>query len=240
MPYDISTCQFAQQTTDLDDETFTDDSDSPSTNIRLQGLEFNNDGTKVFLMWFKNGAGGAKLLEYTLSTPYDITSLQLVTTAGIELGDSTTANVENPAGMRFSANGKRIFIISHLNGGQGISQISLTNAFDTSSFVIDGKFNLQTSSPQNLQPRGVGFNSSGLKLYIGNDFGHNSFDQIMEYDLVCPFTIFAATCPPITEISDRTGMAEAQVELANRTIDLSTKSVLNRLKWIRRNKDKQN
>ena len=241
VPYDISTCQFAQQTTDLDDETFTDDSDSPSTNIRLQGLEFNNDGTKVFLMWYKkSGANGAKLLEYTLSTPYDITSLQLVTTAGIELGDSTTANVENPAGMRFSANGKRIFIISHLNGGQGISQISLTNAFDTSSFVIDGKFNLQTSSPQNLQPRGVGFNSSGLKLYIGNDFGHNSFDQIMEYDLVCPFTIFAATCPPITEISDRTGMAEAQVELANRTIDLSTKSVLNRLKWIRRNKDKQN
>ncbi len=241
VPYDISTCQFAQQTTDLDDETFTDDSDSPSTNIRLQGLEFNNDGTKVFLMWFKNGAGGAKLLEYTLSTPYDITSLQLVTTAGIELGTSTTANVSNPAGMRFSANGKRIFIISHTdNGGQGISQISLTNAFDTSSFVIDGKFNLQTSSPINDQPRGVGFNSSGLKLYIGNDFGHNSFDQIMEYDLVCPFTIFAATCPSITENSDRTGMAEAQVDLANRTIDLSTKSVLNRLKWIRRNKDKQN
>ena len=25
------------------------------TDIRLQGLEFNNDGTKLFLMWFKNG-----------------------------------------------------------------------------------------------------------------------------------------------------------------------------------------
>ena len=170
VPYDISTCQFAQQTTDLDDETFTDDSDSPSEDIRLQGLEFNNDGTKVFLMWFKNGAGGAKLLEYTLSTPYDITSLQLVTTAGIELGTSTTADVSNPAGMRFSANGKRIFIISHTdNGGQGISQISLTNAFDTSSFVIDGKFNLQNasaSSPANDQPRGVGFNSSGLNYTL--------------------------------------------------------------------------
>ena len=86
----------------------------------------------------------------------------------------------------------------------------------------------------------VAFNSSGLKLYIGNDQNDGGVDQIMEYDLACPFTIFAATCPPITEISDRTGIAEAQVELANRTIDLSTKSVLNRLKWIRRNKDKQN
>ena len=246
-PYDVSTCQFAQQTTDLDSGDNINNSaagnftnDPGHRHIRLQGFEFNNTGTKLFLSWFENGST-VKLLEYTLSTPYDITSLQLVTTAGIDVGSSTVANVVNSAGIRFSANGKRIFIISHQQGNiQGISQISLTNAFDTSSFVMDGKFNLSTASPQNLQPRGVAFNSSGLKLYIGNDHNHNSVDQIMEYDLACPFTIFAATCPPITEISDRTGMAEAQVELANRTIDLSTKSVLNRLKWIRRNKDKQN
>ena len=35
-------------------------------------------------------------------------------------------------------------------------------------------------------------------------------------------------------------MAEAQIELAKRTINFSTNSALNRLKWIRRNKDKQN
>ena len=35
-------------------------------------------------------------------------------------------------------------------------------------------------------------------------------------------------------------MAEAQAELAKRTINLSTNSALNRLKWIRRNQDKQN
>ena len=34
-------------------------------------------------------------------------------------------------------------------------------------------------------------------------------------------------------------MADAQMELARRTIDHSTNSALNRLKWIRRNKDKQ-
>ena len=246
-PYDVSTCQFAQQTTNLDSEDNINNSEAGDfTNaaghrhIRLQGFEFNNTGTKLFLSWFEYGST-QKLLEYTLSTPYDITSLQLVTTAGIDVGSSTVANVTNSAGIRFSANGKRIFIISHQAGNiQGISQISLTNAFDTSSFVMDGKFNLSTASPQNLQPRGVAFNSSGLKLYIGNDHNHNSVDQVMEYDLVCPFTIFAATCPAITENSDRTGIAEAQVELANRTIDLSTKSVFNRLKWIRRNKDKQN
>ena len=248
-PYDISTCQFAQEV-DLDTTANLNgsaagnfarvgDGYSGHEHVRLQGFEFNNTGTKLFLSWFDNDGSG-KLLEYTVSTPYDVSSIQLVLTAGIDVGTGTTADVQNSAGIRFSANGKRIFIVSHSASGEGISQISLTNAFDTSSFVIDGKFDLDAATPSNKQPRGVAFNSSGLKLYIGNDFGHNDFDQIMEYDLVCPFTIFAATCPSITENSDRTGMAEAQVELANRTIDLSTKSVLNRLKWIRRNKDKQN
>jgi len=255
-PYDISTCQFAQQTTNLDVQANLNDSaagdfseaaeadyDTAGLNgskkIRLQGFEFNNKGTKLFLSWFGLTGNSAKLLEYTLSTPYDITSLQLVPTAGINMGEGTNANVVNVAGIRFSANGKRIFIISH-SGNPGISQISLTNAYDTSSFVLDGKFDLSTASPSNAQARGVAFNSNGLKLYIGNDENHNSMDQIMEYDLVCPFTIFAGTCPSITENSDRTGIAEAQIELARRTIERSTNSTLNRLKWIRRNKDKQN
>ncbi|MDA8829334.1 secretion protein, partial [Candidatus Pelagibacter bacterium] len=248
-PYDISTCQFAQET-DLDtianlsgsaagDFSGVDESYIGHRHIRLQGFEFNNTGTKLFLSWFQFG-GSDKLLEYTLSTPYDITSIQLVTTAGIEMGTGTTADVLNSTGIRFSANGKRIFIISHDNNYQGISQISLTNAFDTSSFVMDGKFNLKTASPTNVQPRGVAFSSSGLKLYIGNDYGQEGFDQIMEYDLVCPFTIFSGNCPPITENNERTGLAIAQIEVATRTIEHSTDTALNRLKWIRRNKDNQN
>ena len=59
-----------------------------------------------------NDAVGARLFEFTLSTPYDVSTLSIVTTAGIEL-PPTINGVTNPAGMRFSANGKRIFIISH-------------------------------------------------------------------------------------------------------------------------------
>ena len=64
--------------------------------------------------------------------------------------------------------------------------------------------------------------------------------SIYEFDLVCPFNIIAGKCPPITENNNRTGMAIAQIEIAKRTIDQSTDTALNRLKWIRRNKDKQN
>ena len=77
-----------------------------------------------------------------------------------------------------------------------------------------------------------------MKLYIGDD-NDTGVDQIMEYDLACPFNIIAGKCPPVTN-KDRIGIAEAQITVAKRTIDHSTDSVLNRLQWIRRNKDKQN
>ena len=260
LPYDVSTCTLASQTTNLDSSTFTsgslagnfDHAGSQNRKHRLQGIEINNDGTKLFLIWMDAADAdvGARLFEYTLSTPYDLTTLSLVTTAGIELSVSTTNGVENPASMRFSSNGKRIFVISHDSTDAGITQISLDTVYDTSSYKIDGRVNLFSAvSPNNKEPRGVAFNSSGLKLYIGSDFNWDSEteandgdnpDQVLEFDLVCPFNIFVGKCPSITENSVRTGMAEAQIELARRTIESATNSTLNRLKWIRRNEDKQN
>ena len=170
--------------------------------------------------------------------------MSLVLNAGIILSEDTSTGVHGPASMRFSANGKRLFVTSHAPGGtKRVTQISLTNAYDTSSFVIDGNYDLSDASYNNSQPRGIAFNSSGLKMYLTKDRSGNpdiNSDQIIEYDLVCPFNIIAGKCPSITENKDRTGMAIAQIEIAKRNIDHSTNSALNRLKWIRRNKDKQN
>ena len=90
------------------------------------------------------------------------------------------------------------------------------------------------------QPRGIAFNSSGLKMYITNDRQNSGIDEIIEYDLKCPLILFEGKCPSITENNERHGLAIAQIEIAKRTIDHSTDTALNRLKWIRRNKDKQN
>ena len=248
-PYDVSTCFYVMETTNLETDANingskagTFDLSTPpdrSNEHRLQGLEINDDGTKLFLVWMDVTNSNTRLLEYNLTTPYDITTLQLETNAGILIGQGTTTDVINPNGMRFSANGKRIFVVSHQSGGnQGVSQISLTNAYDTSSFVLDGKYSIFGS---NNQPRGIGFSASGLKMYIGSDpSGGYGTTRIFEYDLVCPFTLFSSKCPSITENKDRTGMVLAQIEIAKRTIDHATDSTLNRLKWIRRNKDKQN
>ncbi len=258
-PYDISTCSLASETENLDNAVFTIGSNAGDfgytrnasdvlnnlANHRLQGVEINNDGTKLFLIFMdtESDTVNGRLYEFNLSTPYDVSTLSIITSAGIALGTETQTGVTNPAGMRFSPNGKRLIITSHAHGGiKRVMQISLSKGFDTSSFTIDGSRILGGAglemSETNTQTRGAAFSGAGLKVYIGSDRDQNN-DEVYEYDLVCPFNIIdGVECEAMTE-GDRTGMAEAQMELARRTIDHSTNSALNRLKWIRRNKDKQ-
>ena len=236
-PYDVSTCSFVYETTTVDTPALQNGSNAGTkgTNTRLQGFEISEDGKKLFLLFHDSGGDPSRLHEYNLSTPFDLRTLSLVTSAGIKL---PSAHVANPNTMRFNNVGNRIFIVSHNTATLSVTQVSLNSPYDTSQFTVDGSIKLtDIAGAEGLsQPRGISFSRSGLKMYVG----HDTTSSIFEFNLVCPFNIISGKCPPITENSDRTGIAEAQVELANRTIDLSTKSVLNRLKWIRRNKDKQN
>ena len=256
-PYDISTCSLASETENLDNGVFTSGSNAGEyayaeamNNLkthRLQSIEINNDGSKLFLLFMDSLSEtvNGRLYEFNLSTPYDVSTLSIVTSAGIAIGTETQTGVTNPAGMRFSPDGKRLIITSHAhNGIRRVLQISLSKGFDTSSFTIDGSRILggagNEMSQANTQTRGAAFSGAGLKVYIGSDRDQNSKDEVFEYNLVCPFDIIGGKCPPITENKDRTGMALAQIEIAKRTIDHSTDTALNRLKWIRRNKDEQN
>jgi len=169
-PYDVSTCVFATKNAILGFHSITNGSQA-GDNVgnrrlhRLQGVEINDDGTKLFLLFSdKSDANypdvGARLYEFTLPTPYDVSTIwdnnrtpksTIVTTAGIELPD-TVLGANDPGGMRFTPDGKKIFIIGHES--TNILQISLTNAYDTSSYTIDGGLNINTGiSPSNAHPQ---------------------------------------------------------------------------------------
>ncbi|MDC1250658.1 autotransporter outer membrane beta-barrel domain-containing protein [Pelagibacteraceae bacterium] len=245
-PYDISTCEYVADVNPDFSETSYDISTAVSDPWRfgdlghfnrvkrhhVQGIEINPDGTKIFLSF--NDASGSLdgIREYTLSTPYDLSTLSHVENAGILLTQS------NPDAIFFSANGKRIFVTDHQR--YTVAQYSLSKAYDTSSHVKDGEVvlngNLITTKTAN-QTRALAFSAAGLKMFVSDD---NGDDSIHEFDLVCPFNIIAGKCPPVTENNERTGIAIAQIEVATRTIEHSTDTALNRLKWIRRNKDNQN
>ena len=104
--------------------------------------------------------------------------------------------------MRFSANGKRLFVTSHAHfGTMRVTQISLSKAFDTSSFTIDGSLQIGGAghgmADSNSQPRGIAFSKNGLQMYVTSD-RDNGQDEIFHYDLTCPFNIIEGKCPEIT------------------------------------------
>ncbi len=234
--YDVSTCAFVKDVDpDTDALAGTSFGGRPDkTRYHVQGVEINPDGTKIFLVFNDVRGEGDGVKEYNLSTPYDIATMSLVTSGGIHLSEG--AEGFNPDAIFIGSNGKRLFVTDHQKFT--VTQYTLHNPYDTSSFTKDGSVSIQDlTSDNNRQTRALGFSKSGLKMFVSDDEGD---DEIFEFNLVCPFNLFGGKCDSIAEDNDRMGMAEAQIELANRTVKLSTNSALNRLKWIRRNKDKQN
>ncbi len=238
-PYNLTDCAYKHRSLDLDaDDLQKFNSGSvPHDKNRARAVSFSDDGKKVFVGFQGVGTNyNTKVLEYNLSTPYDLTTISL--NGGIDL-DGEVANLNS---IVFSSDGKRFFVTDHQNdeAGRDVTQVSLGSSFDTSSYTIDGRSDLNAISGIN-QLKAIAFSKNGLKMFIGNDYTDTSHldDRIFEYDLECPFNIISGKCPSIT-VGDRTGMAEAQIEVARRTIENSTDNALNRLKWIRRNKDIQN
>ena len=229
--YDVSTCSFDSvryvDTDVLQDGTTAGDREYANKN-HLKGIAIKPDGTKIFLSFNDKDSDKDSIKEYTLSTPFDLSTMALETTA-IQLHES-----DNPEAIAFNNNGRRLFLA--YKDGQRVVQYSLPTAYSLVGAVLDGTATPLNSSGNSFSLGALGFNSSGLKLYVSN-FNVN---EILEYDLICPFNIISGKCPSITENSDQTGMALAQIEIAKRTIDHATDGALNRLKWIRRNKDKQN
>ena len=247
-PFDVSTCTLAQEKDPDASEALNGwRSGSIGTNHKrhhAQGVTINPDGTKIFISFNATNviAGKSSIREFSLSTPYDISTLTHVDSAGILLPNSTPSS--NPDALSLSADGKRIFIVYHGTNfsNSTVEQYSLSSPYNTANFNLDGAVNLNDLVPGRslLQGRAVGFSAKGLKMFVSDDQSRDATTEtIYEFDLVCPFNIIEGKCPDITIDKDRTAMAEAKIELAKRTIDYSTKSTLNRLKWIRRHKDKQ-
>ena len=233
-PYDISTCTYHSDvnvnTDALQNGTNAGDRSSGNNN-NLQGMFMTNDGTKMILTMNERD-GGQFIKQYTLSTPYDLSTLALASSTAIVL------QAQNPFHLDFSNDGKKLFQSYKGNASVTgfVEQYSLTVAFDLSTATLDGEIGLEAIDSDQDDLIGITFNNDGSKMFSVNRDG----ETVFEYNLPCPFVVATGKCPSITENKDRSGMVIAQMEIAKRTIDHSTDTALNRLKWIRRNKDEQN
>ena len=126
------------------------------------GLDFNNDGTKMFITGATGGGTGAEdINEYSLNVGFDLSEgvnfVQLKTLADIGLLASET----EPFGIEFNPDGTTMFIIGTL--GNDVLQYALSTGFDVSTISFVGGLHLHG---EESNPRGIAFSNSGLRMFI--------------------------------------------------------------------------
>ena len=197
------------------------------------GLAFSHDGTMMYVTDGQKNESTDSIYQFSLNKSFDLSGganllRSVITTTG---GLETLLPEENePNGIAFNKSGTRMFLVG--TNGNDVNQYTLSEAFNISTASFDGGAGRAGAD----NPNGIDFSPDGLIMYLLDTFNR----EVQEHHLPCPFNLFAGKCQSITADSDRVGIAEAQMELAKRAINLSTNSVLNRLKWIKRNEDKQN
>ena len=145
------------------------------------GLKLSSDGTKMFLIGSDSEAEGIE--EFTLSTAYDVSSCQFVTT-----------HFEGEMDIRdiaFNNSGTKLFIYDG-TGNDFIKQYSLNSPFSISNASFE-KQSTGTSSKTFKQlegnPQGLAFSSDGSKMYIT---GHGK-DKVQQFNLSAPFDMSNVT-----------------------------------------------
>ena len=139
-----------------------------------RGLAFSADGTKMFVL----GDSGDDINEYTLTTPFDVSTASYVDSFPVGLQELL------PRGLAFSGNGTKMFVTGIIS--KAVNEYTLTAPFDVSTASFVDSFPV---SSQDEDPQGLAFSNDGTKMFVVG----NSGDDINEYTLTAPFDVSTAS-----------------------------------------------
>jgi len=153
--------------------------DSVSFSVATQetiptAVEFNNDGTKMFVM----GVNGDDVNEYTLSTAFD------VSTATYSQNFSIAGQETSPQGLRFNTDGTKMFVVGAT--GDDVNEYDLTTGFDVSTASYSQNFSV---SSEDSAPKGIAFNTDGTKMFMIGTTTNN----VYQYSLTTGFDLSTAS-----------------------------------------------
>ena len=164
-----------------------DYTDLSSHEGNAQGFQFNNDGTKFFVV----GKTG-DLTEFSMSTAYD------VSTASHEGEIDIPGQGTGMTGLAFNGDGTVMFVVNEST--DKVHPFTLNTAWNPIGGIASTGTAVSVSSGDNC-PTDLQFNNDGSKLYIIGCEG----DRVDEYDLTSNYTLNATMSVARTSVnvSDR-------------------------------------
>jgi len=185
-PFDVSTATNKKKTTLLIDEGGT-----LSVIDNPHAIEFNSDGTKMYVIRSDSGTR-VSIEQFTLSTPWDSSTLSWTTYKDIKTGCFTSVQAR---GLDFKPDGTRVFVASQ--GNKKIAHYDLTTPWDISTAT-----NQTCSAFAETNVRNIQLSSDGKILYLGG----NTDDDIKKYSLSTPYDVTTITLQSTTfSIASQTG-----------------------------------
>lgn len=143
-------------------------------------VEFNNDGTKMFVV----GGSNDSVYEYSLGTAYDLSSASYSGTSFDVSSEDGSATA-----LTFNTGGTKMFVLG--NGNDSVYEYNLSSGFDISTASYSGT-SFDVSSEASFSEGGIVFNGDGTKmLFLGTT---SSYDYIVyEYNLGTGFDLSTAS-----------------------------------------------
>jgi outer membrane autotransporter protein len=154
---------------------------------QARGINFKPDGT---IMYVTNRLGinsdqEGQLIQYSLSTPFDISTATKSSHTDL-LGGSGVAVLKYPHAIEFKPDGTKIFVAS---GDQfaRIYQYNLTTAWDSSTVQFETSFHVNKSNENKL--RALAFKPDGRRMFTGGPEEGN----LRSYTLSTPWDVSSAS-----------------------------------------------
>jgi DNA-binding beta-propeller fold protein YncE len=124
------------------------------------------------------GFSGDAVVEYSLSTAWDISSASFVTSLSVNAQEPT------PRSFWFKGDGSEVYVSGTIT--DSVHQYSLSTTWDVSSGTYTQSFSI---AAQSGLPRGLTFKPDGTKMYVAD----TSTDRIYQYSLSSAWDISTAS-----------------------------------------------
>jgi len=166
----------------------------------IRGINFKPDGTRMYITNRESGTK-AYLIEYSLTTPFDISTATISFTGGTPKGTALTCAAEGvgqmnyPHAIEFNPDGTRMFITTNEGIGSfdlGVWQFKLTTPWDSTSLVCEKIYEIDIDDAGGEdQLRTLHFKPDGTRMFIGG----KTLNKLRQYDLANPFDLRSGVTP---------------------------------------------
>ena len=183
--------------------TFVQTKDVSSDTPGIRGINFNPDGTRMYIT-NRESDKAAYIIEYSLTTPFDISTATISFTGGTPKGTALTCEAEGvgqmnyPHSIEFNPEGTRMFVTTNEGIGSfsfGVWQFKLTTPYDSTSLVCEKIFEIAIGDENQI--RTLAFKPDGTRMFIGGIKN----DKLRQYDLANPFDLRSGVTPGGTSSS---------------------------------------